>query len=257
MTRLRFEAAAFFFALQFLTRVPIPAGIAFTSERFAAAPRYYPLVGGLVGFLCAALYLGLIHVFPNTLAVIVVTAFGILLTGAFHEDGLADTFDGIGGGQTREAALEIMKDSRLGTYGTLALGMTVAAKIAALAALPNMTVLTALMAAHALSRLSSLVVLRTSQYQRAYGTAKPVSDGMSNASLFVGATFSAFWTIPLYLSSGMGLITCGLAGMAAGHIGARAVYQRKIGGYTGDTLGAVQQLSELGFYIGAATWLFG
>lgn len=255
MTRLRFEAAAFFFALQFLTRLPIPTGITFTPERFAAATRYYPLVGGLVGLLCAACYLGLVHVLPHMLAVVMTTAFGILLTGAFHEDGLADTFDGIGGGQTREAALEIMKDSRLGTYGTLAIGMTIAAKLAALSALPGMTVFTALIAAHAASRLSSLLALRTRTYQRAQGTAKPVANGISIAGLFAGTCFTAAWSLPLILTSGIDMFGAGLTGLAAGHLSARAFYERKIGGYTGDTLGAVQQLSELGFYLGVVAWL--
>jgi len=101
------ESAKILLALQFLTRIPIPRGVLYTEQRFADTPRYYPLIGAFVGLLCAALLLAAVQVFPQTLAVSLMVAGGILLTGAFHEDGLADTFDGVGGGQDRDKALNI------------------------------------------------------------------------------------------------------------------------------------------------------
>ncbi|MEM7569123.1 MAG: adenosylcobinamide-GDP ribazoletransferase [Pseudomonadota bacterium] len=255
MTWLRFEIAACLFALQFLTRIPIPAAVTFSESRFAAAPRYYPLVGGLIGVLCAGVLWAAGTVLPWALAVILSIAAGALLTGAFHEDGLADTFDGIGGGVTKDKALLIMKDSRIGTYGGLALLLAIGAKAASLTSMPVTIAFLSLVAAHSLSRLSSLVVIATANYQRGEGTAKPVSDGISLAALAAGASFAAFCALPLVWTFGASPLGYGLCGLVTGHILMRAIVEPKIGGYTGDTLGGVQQLSELGFYCGIAAWL--
>ena len=121
-------------AVQFLTRLPVPASAGFTPERLTAATRYYPLVGALIGGLVAVVYGVALLAWPPLVAVILSIAASLLLTGAFHEDGLADMFDGVGGGLTRERALEIMKDSRIGTYGAAALILALALKAATLAA---------------------------------------------------------------------------------------------------------------------------
>lgn len=255
MTWLRFEAAAFCFALQFLTRLPIPKTVTYTPERFAAAPRYYPAVGAVIGGFCAIVYVLCAELLPPAVPVLLSTGAGIMLTGAFHEDGLADTFDGIGGGLTREAALDIMKDSRIGTYGMLALAMTVATKCMCLIFLYGFGLLACLVGAHAVSRFSSIVVLATSTYQRSDGTAKPVSDGISIPSLLCGGVFAGAACLPLALHLTPQAVLAALAGTVFGHVGMRLFFERKIGGYTGDTLGAVQQISELGFYLGLLTWL--
>jgi len=249
------ESAKILLALQFLTRIPIPGGVLYTEQRFADTPRYYPLVGAFVGLLCAALLLAAVQVFPQTLAVSLMVAGGILLTGAFHEDGLADTFDGVGGGQDRDKALNIMKDSRLGTYGTLAIGLVLLCKIVALASLSVDILVIGLIAGHALSRLSSIAVMATSDYVRDHGTGKPVSTGISRNSLFIAFATGLICLLMVFVFVSATALVYGLLGLAAGHGFMRFIYERRLGGYTGDTLGAVQQMSELGFYLGLVAWV--
>jgi len=249
------EPAQFILALQFLTRLPIPSVDLYTPERMAASVKYYPLVGVIIGALCASSYWVAQVALPHALSVMAAVAIGLLFTGAFHEDGLADTFDGIGGGQSRENALVIMKDSRLGVYGTLVLVAALGVKAGALISLPPQLVVGAFIAGHAASRFSAVLVIATSRYVRAEGTGKPVADGISGQGLIVAALtilgVGLFW---FWLWAPMALVWS-LTGLAVGHILMRLFFERKLKGYTGDTLGAVQQASEIGFYLGLAAWL--
>jgi len=251
---LKNEAAIFLLAVQFLTRVPISTDRLHTPERLEAATRHYPLVGLLIGTVCALTFWTSHFLFPAAIALIFAIAVGLLLTGGFHEDGLADTFDGIGGGLSRTKALEIMKDSRLGTYGTLALIVALGLKFTTLYALPALWIITGLIAAHSISRFSSIIVIATSTYAREDGKAKPVASGISGAGLSIAALtilavlVTASWILPALA------ILAGLAGLMAGHIGMRLFFERNLRGYTGDTLGAVQQASEIGFYLGLLAW---
>ncbi|MEM1140479.1 MAG: adenosylcobinamide-GDP ribazoletransferase [Pseudomonadota bacterium] len=248
------ERATFLLAVQLLTRLPVGSEEIYTPERMAASVRYYALVGVLVGGLSALVFAGALWLLPPLLAVLLALAAGLILTGAFHEDGLADTFDGIGGGATREAALEIMRDSRLGTYGTLALGLALALKVGALVALPPPLAVAALIAGHGLSRVSSVLVLATSRYVRAEGTGKPVAGGVSLPSLAVtlasGALIAGLWCAFQAPAS----LAWALGGLAIGHGLMRLFFEPKLGGYSGDTLGAVQQASEIGFSLGLVAW---
>ena len=249
------ELATFLLAIQFLTRLPVPASRAYTPERMAASVRYYPMAGALVGGLSAFVFWAASLVFPQTLSVILAIAAGLLITGGFHEDGLADSFDGVGGGATREKSLVIMRDSRIGVYGALALVIALALKVAALAALPLASVAAALVIAHGLSRLSSVIVIATSRYVRDDGTGKPVAGGVSAGGLvFAGltgvASIGAGFAVEPFQA-----LAFGVAGLAIAHVGMRLFFEPKLGGYTGDTLGAVQQASEIGFYLGLAAWL--
>lgn len=245
--RVREEAATLTVAVQFLTRLPVP-GHVWTPARERAAVRWYPLVGALVGALSASALLAAAAIWSPPIAALLAMAAGLLLTGAFHEDGLADTFDGMGGA-TRERALAIMRDSRLGTYGLLALALALGLKVAALSDLPAPRAAAALVAGHALSRLSAVLVIATAAYARDDGTGKFTAAGVSGASLLV-ASLTGLATLPL-LGSGW---AAALAGVAAGHGLARLAFQRRLGGYTGDCLGATQQLSELGLYLALAAW---
>ncbi|MEM8785726.1 MAG: adenosylcobinamide-GDP ribazoletransferase [Pseudomonadota bacterium] len=248
------ERATFLLAVQLLTRLPVGSEEIYTPERMAASVRYYALVGVLVGGLSALVFAGALWLLPPLLAVLLALAAGLILTGAFHEDGLADTFDGIGGGATREAALEIMRDSRLGTDGTLALGLALALKVGALVALPPPLAVAALIAGHGLSRVSSVLVLATSRYVRAEGTGKPVAGGVSLPSLLVtlasGALIAGLWCAFQAPAS----LAWALGGLLIGHGLMRLFFEPKLGGYSGDTLGAVQQASEIGFYLGLVAW---
>jgi adenosylcobinamide-GDP ribazoletransferase len=249
------QAASFLLAVQFLTRLPVPGWFTYTEARMAASAAYYPLVGALIGALCSAVFWGASLLFPPLVSVMMAIAAGLLITGAFHEDGLADTFDGIGGGHTRERALEIMRDSRLGTYGTAALVAALALKTATLTALPSHMLLIAFPAAHGLSRLSSVLTIATSRYVRTEGTGKPVAKGLSLPSLLIaGVTGAAILLAWIYLLP-VAPILSGLVGLAIGHVAMRAFFEFKLQGYTGDTLGAVQQASEIGFCLGLLAWL--
>ena len=286
----RNELQVFALALQFLTRLPSPAVDGFSPERLAASVRYYPIVGALVGGLCAGLLWLAALVLPGTVAVVLAVAAGLAITGALHEDGLADTFDGVGmafrkgarrrtgnnsseelradsGEDTRhgegaderrrgsdeaqrDRILDIMRDSRLGTFGALALIVALGLKVAALASLAPLAACLALVAGHGLSRLSCIVVMQTSAYVREAGAATPFRGRLDLASwlviLFTGLALSA----GLFRLLGPLTAVFALAGLIAGHALMRLCFERKLGGYTGDTLGAVQQASEIGLYLG-------
>ncbi|MGF1462693.1 MAG: adenosylcobinamide-GDP ribazoletransferase [Maricaulaceae bacterium] len=251
---MRSELSVFLLAVQFLTRLPVPVGDAYTPERFAASVRYYPAVGALVGGLCALVYAIAILVFPQSLSVMCAVSAGVVITGGFHEDGLADTADGVGGGQSRDQALEIMKDSRIGTYGVLALGLVTAAMVSGLATLSPGEIPVALVMTHGLSRLSSVWVIATSRYVRAEGTGKPVSQGVSRLGLAVATATGLALCIGGAAVLPFPALGCAGLGLALGHGLSRLSFERKLGGYTGDTLGATQQLSALGVYWGLAAW---
>jgi len=182
--------------------------------------------------------------------VLISMAATLAFTGAFHEDGLADTFDGIGGGKDRAQSLEIMKDSRLGTYGVTALGLALACKAAALAAMPGAVVAAALPLAHAASRGSAVLVIATSRYVRGDGVGKVTAEGIGlrGLAMALGSVAAVWlglgWFEPLLWSFGP------IVGLVFGHLAIRLVFEEKLGGYTGDALGAVQQASELGLYLG-------
>ncbi|MCC5867866.1 MAG: adenosylcobinamide-GDP ribazoletransferase [Gammaproteobacteria bacterium] len=228
------------YAVQFLTRVPVPAWVGHTPDMLERSVRYYPLVGGLVGLGGGIVYLLASLVFAPLVAAVLSVLATVLLTGAFHEDGLADTWDGVGGGLDRERVLEIMRDSRIGTYGGAALVFTLLLRVSALAMFSPLTGLLALISAHALGRLMVVGVTRVSRYVRAEGLAKPVADGVDRQ----GAMVALVTGVLLALVSG----PAGLAALVAALIAAALMLRllhRKLGGYTGDGLGAIEQTSEV------------
>lgn len=252
---MRGEFAKFVLAAQFLTRLPLRTDRLFTPERMAEAPRYFALVGLLIGAVCAGMFWLAALLLPHLVAILIAMGASLLITGAFHEDGLADTFDGVGGGLDTARALEIMKDSRLGTYGAAALFMALAVKAGALFALPPLWICAAFPLAHCLSRGSAVLVIATSRYVRDEGTGKPVAKGISAVSMVVTClTMSAAVAICLLVLPPVALVSS-IVAMCVMHVAMRAFFERKIGGYTGDTLGAVQQASEIGIYLGLLAWL--
>lgn len=249
------EWAVFLLALQFLTRLPLPGELGWTPERMAATPRWHPGVGAIVGLVAGGAFWLAVQILPPVLAALVATAAGVLATGAFHEDGLADACDGLGGGATRERALEIMRDSRIGTYGAVGLGLVLAAKVAALAALPVAAVPLVLVAGHAASRASSVAVIATSAYVREHGTGKPVAAGIGPGGLAFALATGLLAVLALALVLPPEAVAGALLGLGLGHWAMRSRFERRLGGYTGDCLGAVQQTSELGLYLGVLACL--
>ena len=242
-------------AVQFLTRLPVPGEATYSPQREAAAVRYYPLVGAVVGGICAGVFMLADTWFSAPLAVLLAVSAGLAVTGAFHEDGLADTFDGIGAAANdRDRALEIMRDSRLGTYGTVALVVALGIKVATLSSLAPSMVGVALVAGHGLSRLSGVAVMQTGRYIREAGAATEVSKRLGTVGALVVLVTGAALVSGLvaYLSPLAAILA--LAGLTAGHVLMRLYFEPRLGGYTGDTLGAVQQASEIGLYLGLAAW---
>ena len=284
VSRVRGELAALGLAVRLLTRWPLPgrrAGAADpatsaaagaetadsaaaptqpvavpTAAHSAAAVLYYPVAGTLVGAVAGIAFCLAHLVFPVALAVVLATAAALFATGALHEDGFADACDGLGGGATRERALEIMRDPRLGTYGAAGLGLLLAAKVLALAAAPAATIPWLLVAGHAASRSSMALALAPGMYARDNGMGTPLADappagGRIAAAILIGGAVSC----TLLVEESPAVLLAGIGGLALGHLLMRRAYERKLGGYTGDCLGAVQQTSELGLYLGAVAVL--
>ena len=235
------SAEDIFTALGLLSRLPVPPGDA---ARGAAAAWAFPLAGLILGALAALL--GVIaHAFglPSPLTALIVLGFLTMATGAIHEDGLADTADGFWGGWTRDRRLEIMKDSRIGTYGVLALILSVAARWAALTLLFEMgggTAAAALLVAAALSRATMPLLMARLPHAREGGLSRSVGVVPSRTAwlaLAIGATAALLFTG----WSGLPAIAWVLAAALAMGLLARSM----IGGQTGDVLGATQQVAEI------------
>jgi adenosylcobinamide-GDP ribazoletransferase len=242
----------FFTALQFFTRLPIPRWVGFEAAWLNQAARYFPLVGVVIAAIVAAVYALAALVLPTAVAVLISTAAGIYATGAFHEDGFADMCDGFGGGMTPARALEIMKDSRIGAYGAIGIVGMIGLKCVALAQLGLAMVIGALFLAHPLSRLLAASLIWRMDYARAEGKAKPLAQSMTGGE-FAIASLTALLAALIVMMTG----ALPARAMAAGFVGALCVtvwlarmFARRIGGYTGDCLGAVQQASEVMIYLG-------
>lgn len=252
------EVRLFLIALQFLTRLPVPRDLPWRDEWMHASARHFPLVGAVVGLIAVAVLGAALLVFPPTVAAGLSLAATLLATGAFHEDGLADTCDGLGGAVSRERALAIMKDSRIGSYGAVGLAVVLGLKWTTLAALaaraPAMAAL-ATVWAHAASRGAPLLLMRVLPYagDADHAKAKPMATRLSTAGLAAAGAVLA--VVAAALGPGAGRLTgtgLDLAVLAGGAsavgltaAAAAAWLRRRLGGHTGDTLGASQQVAEV------------
>ncbi|MGJ7579201.1 adenosylcobinamide-GDP ribazoletransferase [Variovorax sp. RHLX14] len=261
----------FLLALQFFTRIPVTGRIAvwvgYSPAMLRASAAFFPAVGWVVGAVGASAMAGALMLWPPLVAAILCTAVTVMLTGAFHEDGLADVVDGLGGSANRERAMEIMRDSRIGAFGAIALVLALGLKVALLATLVDTETYsgaddgawlacTAVLAAHVLSRLAPLLVMRWLPYVGGEGgKAKPMADAVSGASLAVASAWSlpALALLSVVFGPEQALLALGAAALATLSMG--RLLRRRLGGFTGDGLGATQQLSELAVYLAlAAIW---
>ena len=230
-------------ALQFLTRLPIRMATSWAMADLAAAVAMFPMVGALVGAIGALTYVVASHLgLPPSLAGILAVTALILSTGGLHEDGLADIADGFGGGHKKDDKLRIMRDSRLGSYGAIALALSLFARVGCLAALSNpLSVTAGLVASGALSRAAMPVAMAIMPNARGDGLAASAGrphPGRAAASFLVGCLIAALclpWPAAIAITA--------VAGLASSLLLVHA--QRQIGGITGDVLGALQQIVEI------------
>lgn len=238
----------FYLALSFFTRIPVPQSMYYSPTLLNRSGRYFSLVGLLLGLLLSSVFLLISPLFPYSISISLLIVISLLLTGAFHEDGLADMADGMGGGMTIEKRLVIMKDSRIGTYGGVTLIMALALKLLSLITLAQVQYLIpSLILAYALSRSVAASLIYDLAYVADIDTSKskPLAHKQSPFELklliiiglipliFFSLTTSLFIIITLFIF--------------------RAGFKRwliaRLGGYTGDCLGACQQISELLIYL--------
>ncbi|MGF1876233.1 adenosylcobinamide-GDP ribazoletransferase [Photobacterium frigidiphilum] len=246
----------FLVALAFFTRIPIPKSTPYSSERLNQANRYFGVVGTIIGLLTAIVYWISVQVFPIELAVAAAIICGLLLTGAFHEDGLADVFDGFGGGWSVEQKLNIMKDSRLGTYGASALVMMLGCRWAVLIALAKIDILLPvglLIVMHTLSRICAASLIFSYPYVRADqdSKVKPLANQQSQHDLWVliATGLIILLLLPLEMAISLTLVLFVVRWLCG------KWFQQQLGGYTGDCLGATQQIAELMGYLTLLAWL--
>lgn len=272
----------FLLALQFFTRIPVTGALArwvgFSPAMLRASAAHFPGVGLVVGSVAAVVYLLLCLHLPGTsatpwAAAVLSTFATIWVTGGFHEDGLADLTDGLGGSYKRERALEIMKDSRIGAFGAMALVLVLLTKVVLLALLGQVSLSIAalgLALAHVTSRTWPLLTIRLLPHvgDTAQSKSKPLADQIGNAALAAGALWCALavtlalWltdALPAHWSGGLPtaqaqaeVLLWGVAGSALGWLAVHSRLARRLQGFTGDGLGACQQISEIAAYLAMA-----
>ncbi len=238
--------AQFAAAIGFLTRLPAGRNSAFDAKDVARSERWFPLVGGLLGGISVAALWPLSRVFPPLVTAVLIVAIDAALTGAMHFDGLADTADGFGGGRTCADVLRIMRDHAIGSYGAIALALVIALKVGAIATLADTgQAVPGLLLAPVLGRWSAVVLSATEAYAR-----QPEDDGpnsVGSPTRFVGRRELVIATVTAVILAavvgrwfgGAGLLLVGVASIGWGWC-----CRRRIGGVTGDTLGAGIEISE-------------
>ena len=242
---IRAEWRLFLTAVQFLTRCPVPAWVGHGPDQLDQATRYFPLVGVCVGLWGMSVFVVASTGLPTLVAALLSVVATVLVTGAFHEDGLADTCDGLFGSWTREDALRIMKDSRIGSFGAAGLVLVLGLKVAATA------VPAAIVAAHACSRFMAVCVIAGLPYVRGGGKSQPVAGGVGRTELGIAGLCGL---LPLLL---LGWQAVPALLLAAGVTALLAFwFRRRLGGYTGDCLGATQQVAEVAVLL-AVLWRAG
>ena len=257
------EWCYFLLALGFFTRCPVPNFPDFQESDLNHSAKYFPLIGIIVGCIAALSFYFASLVLPQTIAILISMASTIYFTGAFHEDGLADSADGLGGGWEHEQVLTIMQDSRLGTYGAIALFLTLLTKFELLNSMSHSLIPFVLIAGHALSRLCAVWVMASLRYVKFSGKAKPLATeikwrdlllanflGLLPITILLSILVTSHYATPLILQLTLSTALPSLITF----IWWRNKLKNRLGGYTGDCLGAMQQITEIAFYFGVLFW---
>lgn len=245
-TLLNKQWTLFCYALSFFSRVPISASINFKAFPFYLGNVYFPMIGLLYALLCFAVYSVAQSLFDPTISIILMLIAGLLFTGAFHEDGLADICDGLGGGYNKQQRLNIMKDSQIGTYGSIGLILLFALKITLLSRLaiqPNLFFLEVLISAAVLSRFSALCLIQCCDYAREDDSSKSTSSShrLPLSYLIFAMSYSLLTICWMPLLWILLIVTM----MIISTLLCRVYFNHQIGGYSGDCLGFLQQLNEV------------
>jgi adenosylcobinamide-GDP ribazoletransferase len=260
------EVRVFLTAVMFMTRIRVPSGMNInqSAEYLQQAPRYFPVVGWIVGAFSSLLFLVFSRYISTDTGILASMITGILLTGAFHEDGFADVCDGLGGGWTKENILQIMKDSRIGAFGAIGLMAILSSKFLLLKELPGYTpdlshpsssvfftyryFILGVIAAHSVSRLMPVLVMQAGVYAAdpERSKAKPLTNKSLNLTGLVSAIVLAL-TPFVFLPPVFLLVV--LPALYTTYELYR-YFRKWIGGYTGDCLGAIQQVTEIVIYLG-------
>lgn len=263
LNNIKLEWQYFLLALGFFTRFPVPDFADFQEDDLNYSAKYFPLIGIIVGLVGAGVFVLCAKFLPQNIAVLISMGSTVYLTGAFHEDGLADSIDGLGGGWNREQILTIMQDSRLGTYGAVALFFILFAKFQLLNALNITLIPFILIAGHAISRLSAVWMMATLNYAKPIGKAKPLATQVHLPALILANICGLLPYLGLLsfvinhqhsVSVVIKFVLITLIPMLVVGLWWRHKIKHWLVGYTGDTLGAMQQMSEVAFYLGFLLW---
>jgi adenosylcobinamide-GDP ribazoletransferase len=251
------QVKLFLLAVQFFTRIPVRGRlgtwVGYSAARLSQSTRYFPLVGGLVALLMSLVYAPCALYLPQGISVMITLAFGVWLTGAFHEDGWIDFCDAFGGHRDKSQTLAIMQDSRIGSYGAIAIVLLIAIKIETLTVLDPSWIGVSLLAAHTWSRMCAVMVMRSLPYARPddESKAKPIAENLKTFDAVLALLLSlSLLSLAAWLSSSLRPFVLGMGGAVLGMLYLRRMMRQRLGGYTGDGLGAVQQVSEVLFYLG-------
>ena len=236
-------------AVQFMTRIPVPA-FSFEPDMVMRGAKFFPLIGAIVAFGGIAVARGLRSHLPPAVIALAVLAYLVMITGGFHEDGLADTADALGGGWTKPRMLEIMHDSRIGSFGTLAIGLSLLARWSLLSAMPVARFPLYLLSAHVLCRWTTLPLGAFMAPARADGLGAKLAYKVPVFSAVAGSIFA-------FLIVGLALRLHALLPIAVVitiTLLSGLYYRSQIGGITGDCFGATNQLAEIAVYV-CGVWI--
>ncbi len=240
----------FYLALSFFTRLPVPSSMYYSETLLNKANRYFSLVGLVIGILLILSFMIFSYLLPSGISILLMMMTSLLITGAFHEDGLADMADGIGGAFTRDKRLAIMKDSRIGTYGSVSLLMALLLKYSALLELAKLDthyLFYSVILAAGLSRTVAASIISSLPYvsDEQQSKSKPLAARQSSKELLILVAIGA---VPLLFLS-LEVIFYLVGGLALFRYAFNYWLLRRVGGFTGDCLGAAQQISELLIYL--------
>ncbi len=262
----------FLLAVQFFTRIPITgrlaAWVGYSPDMLRRSAAHFAGVGWIVGLVAASVYAAVMVVTQNVFAPLVAACLStiatVMLTGGFHEDGLADVADGLGGSYDRARALEIMKDSRVGAFGAMTLVLALVTKVSLLAAMGAQAagphnlrglwlVCVLMLCAHVVSRAAPMLLVWALPHvgDTATSKSKPLADKINIGALLVNFLWCFMLLAPVIPAQAAMVFIVGLLGTACALGWMYRLFNRRLQGFTGDCLGATQQVCELAFYAAA------